>query len=83
MIFLGKFDELIHIQYLAPGKYQHENKCQLLWAFLGKGEVWAEKETFTIGNLLKVCKEPVITFKAGFLPSCAPRVCFTKILSGI
>lgn len=50
MVFLGKFNKLIRIQYLVPNKYEYANKCCL---FLKrgclvrevKGRVLAEKET--------------------------------------
>lgn len=34
MVFLGKFNKLIHIQYLVPDKYEYANKCCL---FLKRG----------------------------------------------
>lgn len=47
MVFLGKFDKLIHKQYLVPGKYEYANKfCLFLKrGCLVKERVLAEKET--------------------------------------
>lgn len=71
MVFLGKFNKLIRIQYLVPNKYEYANKCCL---FLkrgclvkgSKGKSFGRKGNsffFFFGSPLEVYRKPVIRMR--------------------